>query len=49
MLVGRVKEKEEKLGMSHNSKGNTHVIIIGNGIAGNTAAAAISEIERMIS
>jgi len=29
--------------MSHNSKGNTHVIIIGNGVAGNTAAAAIRE------
>jgi len=31
------------LGMRHNSKGNMHVIIIGNGIAGNTAAAAIRE------
>ena len=29
--------------MGHNSKGNTRVVIIGNGIAGNTAAAAIRE------
>jgi len=29
--------------MGHNSKGNIHVIIIGNGIAGNTAAAAVRE------
>ncbi|MFC1951356.1 NAD(P)/FAD-dependent oxidoreductase [Chloroflexota bacterium] len=29
--------------MRHDSKGNLHVIIIGNGIAGNTAAAAIRE------
>ncbi|MFC1943271.1 NAD(P)/FAD-dependent oxidoreductase [Chloroflexota bacterium] len=29
--------------MDHNSKGNMHVIIIGNGIAGNTAAEAIRE------
>ncbi|MFC2021152.1 NAD(P)/FAD-dependent oxidoreductase [Chloroflexota bacterium] len=31
--------------MGNNSKENTHVIIIGNGVAGNTAAAAIRELD----